>query len=213
MSWLSEVLGLQAAINWDDVLKLVLRFGLNIGFATIVIKATYSRLYRNRTYEFTYYAFNIVTFCLCILMRKVPAELGFALAIFAVFGVLRYRTQQIRIRDLTYMFLVIGIAILNAIAYKNVSLPELLFVNICIAGFTVLYERGPSLRHESSLRMVYDRVDLLKTEKRAELHSDIEQRTGVKAKRVEVLRMDLLRDAANIVVFYTGQPPGGHTGA
>ena len=208
MSSLYDILGLQVDINWADVIKLVLRFTINISFATVVIRFVYFKLYKNRTYEFTYFIFNIVTFCLCILMRKVPTELGFALAIFAVFGILRYRTEQIRIRDLTYLFIVIGIAIVNAIAYKNISLPELLFVNMCIVTFTFFYERGPFAHSESTLPIRYDRVDLLTPEKQEELYRDVEKRSGLKVRRIEVQKMDFLRDSANITIFYEEHAPG-----
>ena len=121
MNTFYEMLGFQSINNWVEIIKLVLRFSINMLFVFIVIKGVYTKLYKNRIYEFTYFIFNIVTFFLCILMRQVPAELGFALAIFAVFGVLRYRTEQIRMRDVTYLFIVIGIALVNAIAYKNVG--------------------------------------------------------------------------------------------
>jgi hypothetical protein len=210
MNTFFEILGLQADINWPDFIKLVLRFILNFSFAVIVIKICYSRLYKNKTYEFTYYMFNIITFCICILMRKVPASLGFALAIFAVFGVLRYRTEQIRIKDLTYMFIVIGIGIINAIAYKNISLWELLFVDVAITGFTVFYEIGPFAEHESTMPMMYDRVDLLKPENREKLYGDIEQRTGLRVRRVDVEKMDFLRDSSQIILFYEARPLPDH---
>ena len=142
-------------------------------------------------------------------MRKVPTELGFALAIFAVFGILRYRTEQIRIKDLTYLFIVIGIAIVNAIAYKNISLPELLFVNMSIVIFTFFYERGPFAHGESTLRILYDRVDLMVPEKQEELYMDIEKRSKLSVKRIDVQKIDFLRDSANITIFYAEQKLGG----
>lgn len=202
MNLISELLGLQTGIHWDDFVKLVLRFALNFATATIVIKAVYYRLYQNRAYAFTYYMFNIVTFSLCILLRKVPAELGFALAIFAVFGVLRYRTEQIKISNLTYLFIVIGIGIVNAVANKKISLPELLFVNAIIAGSTVLFELLPASKRVLFIPMHYDRMDLIKPDKKKELYEDVFKKTGFNIINIEIIKIDSLRDAAEILIKY-----------
>ena len=148
---LNELLGTKMLIDTPDFLKLATRLTLNLFFVTIVIRFVYYRLYKNREYLFTYYLFNVITFCLCLLLRKVPIELGFALGLFAVFGILRYRTEPIRIRDLTYLFIAIGLAILNAVANKKVSFAELLLVNSVIVGMTVLLTAfGTFIKHGES---------------------------------------------------------------
>lgn len=202
MNLISELLGLQIGVHWDDFFKLVLRFTLNFATAFIVIKFVYYHLYQNRTYAFTYYMFNIVTFCLCILLRKVPAELGFALAIFAVFGVLRYRTEQINILNLTYLFIVIGIGIVNAVANKKISLPELLFVNAVIAGSAILFELIPASTRAFWVPMHYDRLDLLKPNMKKEFYDDVFDKTGLDIINIEIVKIDSLRDAAEIMIKY-----------
>ena len=97
-----------------------------------------------------------------MLLRKVPAELGFALAIFGVFGMLRYRTEQIKTRDLTYLFMVIGIAIINAVANKKIGLGELLAVNAAIVGLAAILEYGPFSAAEETVPLLYDRLDPLR---------------------------------------------------
>lgn len=203
MNTFYEMLGFQSINNWVEIIKLILRFSINMLFVFIVIKGVYAKLYKNRIYEFTYFIFNIVTFFLCILMRQVPAELGFALAIFAVFGVLRYRTEQIRMRDVTYLFIVIGIALVNAIAYKNVSFTELIFVNICISFFTFIYERKTGSTNDHSTHIIYDTIALVRPEKKDEFYQDLEHRIGGKIIRVEILKIDYLRDVANLQVYYS----------
>jgi hypothetical protein len=202
MNYLADVLGVQTDTNWGDVTKLVWRFALDVSMLVVVVQFVYAKLYRNRTNVFTYYIFNLVTYALCALLRKVPAELGFALAIFAVFGILRYRTEQIRMRDLTYLFIVIGLGIINAIANKKISLPELLIANFSIVLVTVLLERGPFAASEVSVPLRYDRLDMLKPEARGSLHKDIAERMGITASRIEVEHIDFLRDSADIIVYY-----------
>ncbi len=177
---------------------------MNLAFTTIVVAAIYYRLYRNREFVFTYFVFNVITFSLCALLRKVPMELGFALGLFAVFGILRYRTEEIRMRDLTYLFIVIGIGILNAVANKKVSLVELVTVNVVIVGITALIELPAAARRQGSTPMLYDNLTLLRPDQHSALLADLANRTGLEVVRVQVHKIDLLRDAAEITVFYRG---------
>lgn len=196
-----ELFGFDAFVDWPDLAKLLLRLGLDLAVASVVIRLIYFRLYRGREYLFTYYLFNIITFSLCFLLRKVPAQLGFALAIFGIFGILRYRTEQIRIRDLTYLFIVIGIAIVNSVSNRGVSLAELLTVNGAIVGATAWLELVPR-NSEQALPMTYDRLDLLQPGKESDLIADIAHRTGSNVQHVAVQSVDMLRDAAEIVVYF-----------
>lgn len=198
-----SVLGLDTLVNPQDLLSLVSRLAVDLLFATVVIRGVYFRLYPNREYVFTYYTFNVITFSLCSLLTKVPVELGFALGLFAVFGILRYRTEAVRIRDQTYLFIVIGLGILNAVANGRISVAELLTVNAVIAGVTVLLELSPRSRSVQSTLMFYDNLDFLKPGCEAELFCDLITRTGLRVVRVNVQRVDMLRDAAEIEVFYT----------
>ncbi len=199
---MNQLLGFSTIFDWGDLAKLLSRLALNLVFTSIIIRLIYYRLYRNREYLFTFYLFNLITFFLCMLLRKVPAELGFALAIFGVFGILRYRTEQIRNRDLTYLFIVIGIAIMNAVANKSVSLAELLIANGMIVGVGAWLELKPSRLAEAAAPMLYDRLDLLRPGNEDKLASDIGARTGYKVLRVDVHRIDLLRDAAEITIHH-----------
>ncbi len=196
---MNDVLGAASFVNGEDLLRLTSRLAVDLVFATLVIRFVYYRLYSNREYVFTYYLFNVITFSLSLLLRKVPIELGFALGLFAVFGILRYRTEAIRMRDLTYLFIVIGLGILNALVNEKVSVAELLTVNVVIVGMTALLELGPSTRGQRSTPMLYDKLDLLRPGCEAELMSDIAERTGL---RVDVHRIDMLRDSAELTVHY-----------
>lgn len=187
--------------TWDFI-KLASRLALDLLFTWIVVSRVYARLYRNRELIFTYYLFNVITFSLCMLLRKVPMELGFALGLFAVFGILRYRTEEIRTRDLTYLFIVIGLAILNGVANKKVSLAEIVAVNAVIVGITAAIELAPSHRGTGHAPVLYDNLALLHPGREAELHADLGKRLGVRVLRVQVHRIDLLRDAAEITAHY-----------
>ena len=199
---MSELFGSNLVVNWLDLGRLLVRLLLDLAFATVVIRLIYYRLYRNREYVFTYFLFNLITFCLCLVLRKVSTHIGLALALFGVFGILRYRTEQIRIRDLTYLFIVIGIGVLNAFADQGVSIAELLAVDVVIVVTTAILELGSSRSMERSTLMCYDQLDLLRPGNEEKLIADINAKTGLTVVRVEINRVDLLRDAADITVFH-----------
>lgn len=200
----SDFFGTEEFIDASDFLQLVTRLGVNLAFASIVILAVYYRLYRNREFVFTYFVFNLITLTMCLLLRKVPMELGFALGLFAVFGILRYRTEEIRMRDLTYLFIMIGLGILNGVANKKVSTAELLLVNAAIVGITAGLELPAKARRFGSTPMLYDNLALLRPDQRDRLIADLSGRTGLDVVRVQMHRIDFLRDAAEITVFYRG---------
>lgn len=199
---MNDLFGTESFFDAQDFARLGVRLGVDLFFATLIIYFVYYRVYKNREFVFTYYVFNIITFSLCVLLRKVPMELGFALGLFGVFGILRYRTEQIRIRDLTYLFIVIGVALINAVANKKVSAAELLAVDVVIAGLCVVLELPKSGRRHGATPMIYDNLALLKPDKQAELLADLSHRTGMNVVRVDVNTIDFLRDSAEITVVY-----------
>ena len=207
---MSDVLGLHTSlIDYQDFAKLGSRLALDLFFTSIVVLWVYVRRYGRTEFVFTYFMFNVVTFTLCFLLRKVPIELGFALGLFAVFGILRYRTEAIRTPDLTYLFVVIGIAILNAVVNKKVSFAELLLVNSSIVGMAAFLETVPALRREKRQIVIYDNLELLRGEDKEALFKDLKARTGLDVKRVHVDRFDLLRDTARLTVVYSENGENG----
>ena len=129
-------------------------------------------------------------------------ELGFALGLFAVFGILRYRTEPIPIKEMTYLFIVIGLAMINALANKKISWAELVFVNTTILLVTLSFEKLWFNNEIQSKNVVYERIDLIKIEHRLEMIKDLKERTGLDIVRVQIGKIDLLRDIAIVTVFF-----------
>ena len=205
---MTEILGLYPDFfDLPGFAKLGLRFGLNLAFTAMIVLGVYVRRYGKNEYIFTYFMFNAITFALCFLLRKVPIELGFALGLFAVFGILRYRTESIRTQDLTYLFVVIGIAILNAVANRKVSLAELLLVNGSIVGLTALLEGLPMFRSEQSRSITYDNMDIIRRNDHEALIKDLRERTGINIQRVRIGSVNLLRDTAQVTVYFPEDNP------
>lgn len=203
---IEKYLGMDAFLDGSDTVRLVMRLCLMLLFVGLVIRS-YVRRYHSNELAFTYWAFATVTFCIAFLLRKVPMELGFALGLFAVFGVLRYRTESIAIKDLTYLFIVIGLALVNALANKKISLLELLIVNVVVTGGVWILESRPMVRRETSLLIVYDKIPLLAPSRRAELLKDLAARTGIPIHRMDIQEVNLLRDTVNIIVHFDAQAP------
>lgn len=184
----------------NDITRLLPALGLDLLCVTILTAGVYRKIHRNHEYILTYVMFNVVTFTMGALLKRVPMEIGFALGLFAVFGVLRYRTESIRIIDLTYLFVAIGIAMLNGIAGGQVSFVELAAANGLIVGLTAVLELGAGRRVMRWVPVFYDNLDLLRAEQRDALFADIQARTGLHVHDVAVDRVDMLREAAELRV-------------
>ena len=189
-------------MNWEDFIDLVIRTIFNTGVVVYLVRYLYYRSTPRKDYLFTYILISLVVFFMVFLLENIKLELGFALGLFAIFGIIRYRTRQIPIREMTYLFLVIGISVINALANSKVSYAELLLTNVVLLFITHLLEKVFLLKHESKKIINYENVELIKPEHRAELIGDLEERTGLTINRVEIGRIDYLRDAARIYIFY-----------
>jgi hypothetical protein len=181
---------------------LALRLLIDLCAVIGTVHLVYHRTYRKRETEFIYYVFNIVTFCLCFVLAKVPTQLGVGLALFGVFGILRYRTEQVGILDLTYLFIVIGLGVLNGVVTRDFALAELVILNGVILSTVAILERGSKRPALDSTAMVYDQLPLLQPGRQEELLADLRSRTGLSVERIEIGRYDLLRDAAEITIYY-----------
>jgi hypothetical protein len=196
-----ELFGATLFFDAGDFAKLLTRLVLDLAVVTLVVRVMYFPLYRRRDYVFVFYLLNIVTLFICTLLRKVPIELGFALGLFAVFGILRYRTEAMRSRDLTYLFVVIGIAIWNGLSNKKISVAELLLVNVVTVLAIYVLEHTSVGGLEEEQTVLYDKLDLIKPERHAELLADLRARTGLDVNRVSVCQIDLLKDTAQLSIF------------
>ena len=185
-----------------DFFKLLVKTAFNLSIILIIVRYIYYPVTKNKDYLFTYFLISLTVFLLCVLLDSVKLELGFALGLFAIFGIIRYRTDPIPIKEMTYLFLVIGISVVNALANKKISYAELIFANFMIVGVTLGLERIWLLRHESRKNVIYEKIELIKPEHRTELIADLKERTGIDVVRVEIRRIDFLKDIAHLRIFY-----------
>ena len=189
-------------MNWEDFWDLVIRACFNLFVVLILVRVLYYRITPRKEYLFTYILISVVVFFMIMLLENVGVEIGFALGLFAIFGMLRYRTQQIPIREMTYLFLVIGVSVINSLANRKVSYAELLLTNAVIVLVTYLLEKVFLMKTESKKLVFYEKIELIKPVMRTELIADLEERTGLIIHRVDIERVDYLRDAARIYIYY-----------
>jgi len=189
-------------INTVDFIELLVKFSLNTGVILILVRVLYYSITNRKDYLFTYLMISITVFLLCFLLESVKLQLGFALGLFAIFGILRYRTNPIPIREMTYLFMVIGISVINALANKKISFVELLFTNFSIVLIVWLFEKVFFFRHLTVKNIIYEKIDLIKPEFRDSLIKDLEIRTGLKIVKVEIGKINFLRDSASIQIYY-----------
>lgn len=189
-------------IDMANLLELVGRFALNLMVILILVRWFYFSTTRRKDFLFTYILISSIVFLLCFLLENVMLQIGFALGLFAIFGIIRYRTQSIPIKEMTYLFLIIGISVINALA-STASVSEIIFTNLVVILITYGLEKKWLLRHESSKSIIYEKINLIKPEHHQELLDDLQLRTGIsKISRIEIGEVDFLKDVCHITIFF-----------
>jgi len=193
--------------DYNDFGEMIIRFILDFIVAFIIIRVIYYPIHKRKDYLFTYFLFNILIFFICILLNSVKLKLGFAFGLFAIFGVLRYRTEQLPIKEMTYLFMIIAIAIINSLTNNKISIGEVLFTNITIIVAAYLLEKVFLLKHESRKSILYENIENIKPENYESLLADLKNRTGLSIHRVQIGRVDFLRDTVKLMVYYYEEDP------
>ena len=185
-----------------DFIELLVRSAFNFLIVGYIVRYLYYPVTKNKDYLFTYLLISVTVFFLCFLLENVKLELGFALGLFAIFGIIRYRTDAIPIKEMTYLFIVIGISVMNALVNKKISHAEVLFTNVMFIAITYGLEKIWLLKHESRKNITFEKIELILPERKEELLADLKERTGLNITRVEIRNVDFLRDTANLRIFY-----------
>ncbi len=189
-------------IDMASLLELLGRFALNLMVILILVRWFYFSTTRRKDFLFTYILISSIVFLLCFLLENVMLQIGFALGLFAIFGIIRYRTNAIPIKEMTYLFLIIGISVINALA-NTASIVEIIFTNLILIIITYGLEKKWLLKHESSKSIIYEKINLILPEHHQELLEDLQKRTGIsKISRVEIGEVDFLKDVCRIIIFF-----------
>jgi hypothetical protein len=189
-------------IPMESFWTLAIRFGFNMIATFIIVVMLYARNSKRKEFYFSYFAISLSVFMLVFLLQGVKLELGFALGLFAIFGIIRYRTDAIPIKEMTYLFVIIAVSVINALSKDFLGYLELTLVNILLVGALWILEHILMLRQEDSLQIIYENIENIHEDREAELIADLEKRTGIKIRRYRIDKVDFLRDVARITIWF-----------
>ena len=208
---LGNMIGL-TLLDPQHFISLVMRFIINLIVVIVIARCFYYPHSRRRDYMFIYILMSMSIFLLVSLMEGDGMNLGAAMGLFAIFGIMRFRTEAVPIREMTYLFMLIAVSVVNALGraeyhpkadyWDGFGLVTIIFVNLVFVGMAWLFESSKLVSSSCSKYILYDNVSLVSPEKRDELKADLEKRTGLHITRLEVGTIDFLKDACMIRIFY-----------
>ncbi len=202
----------EVTLNGMDAM---LKFASKIGFRLLIdlvtifvlVRLIYYPIYKQSEYYFMFAIFNLIIFMISFLLNKVDLSMGAAFGLFAVFSMLRYRTESISIKDMTYLFLCIAIGLLTAVtkikdAEDKYEYIFLIGLNSAVLVLTWFLETNRFVKKEMSKFITYENIELIQSHRQAELLEDIKLRTGINIHRFTVQRINFLKDSAIIKIYF-----------
>lgn len=180
--------------------KFFLRLLIDVLAMVVLIRLVYFPIYKKKDFFFTFFMFNIIIFILTYLLNKVDISMGAAFGLFAVFSLLRYRTENISTKDMTYLFITIALGLITSVSkgtYFEISL-----INMIVIGFVYALDGNLLLKNEMIQFVQYEHIENIKPENQAVLLDDLKKRTGLNIHKISVSRVDFLRDTAVIKIYY-----------
>jgi len=198
-------MSIESILTEHDLISLLIRFGLNMSILFILIGLIYYRFSRKTEFLFSFLIMGIVIFLICSILDSVKLELGMALGLFAVFSILRFRTVNFSAKDMTYIFAVIGISVINSLANVPPPFISAIVINSLILISVLVLELYLKSQASSSLLVIYDNLKLLKSETDPELLKDLTEQTGRKIEKVKITKFDISRGIAELEVFFKGE--------
>ncbi len=197
----------------SDLMSFLMSFGFNLLVVLIIVRFIYYPSTHNKSYVFTFIAFNTIIFFVLSFLSSIEIGVGVGFGLFAIFSILRYRTDPLPIREMTYLFIIAALPVMNSAAVSGIIWPQLLAANTAILSIMYVLEKEWGFKYEASKDIVYEKIELIRPDRRAELLADLEERTGLKIKRIIIGKVDFLRDIVNIKIFYKDQADDGWTGS
>jgi hypothetical protein len=187
--------------------KITFRLSIDLLTVFILVRYIYFPIYRHREFFFMFVIFNLIIFLVSFLLNKVELSMGAAFGLFAVFSMLRYRTENISIKDMTYLFLSIAVGLVSAVTKIKGAADSLEYlflggVNLSILLITYLLESKIFVKKEFIKTIIYENIELIQSHKQEELIVDIRNRTGLPVHRISVQQINFLKDSAQIKIYY-----------
>lgn len=186
----------------DELVLFLIGFGLNFLTALVLVRFIYYPSTHDKRYVFTFLAFNTIIFLVVSMLSKLEVGIGVGFGLFAVFSILRYRTDPIPVREMTYLFVIAALPVMNSAALSGGIWPQIIIANFAVLILLMVLEKGWGFHFEGYKRIVYEKIELIHPDRRAELLSDLENRTGIKIKRINIGKINFLRDTVELKIYY-----------
>lgn len=190
----------------DTLLSFGMGFALNITIVFIIVRYIYYPQQRTKDYVFTFFTFNTIIFFVMGFMNNTNLSVGAGFGLFAIFSILRYRTDTIPIREMTYLFVLIALAVVNALLLQGAAYAEFAVVNLSIIAMLYVLEKEWGFEYEVRKSITYERIEMIRPENWQLLLEDLQQRLGVPVNRVEIGRLNFLKDTVELKVYYDNRP-------
>lgn len=188
--------------DWQLIVGLLLNFSVSL----LIIRGIYYPTRRNKEYVLAFLTLNTAVFLISSLLGGVDLSVGFGFSLFAIFSVLRYRTDPIPVREMTYLFILMALPVMDAVLLSQGSYLALLVANGMTVLVLVIGEKGWGCHYDQKQSILYEKIDLIKPENHDRLLADLCERTGLAVTRCEVGRIDFLRDVAELKIYYSSAP-------
>lgn len=188
----------------NTLIQSVAAFAVNLAVVLVIVRFIYYPQQRDKNYVFTFVAFNTIIYFVVGLLNNTDISIGVGFGLFAIFSILRYRTETIPIREMTYLFIVIALPVLNGVLLDGGHFAELAVANLATVGVLFALERGWGFAYEMRKTINYERIDLIRPENWGLLMADLQERTGLPITRIEIGKLNFLRDSAVIHIYYDG---------
>lgn len=176
-------------------------FLINLAIIIVIVRFIYYPRQRSKDYVFTFFAFNTIIFFVMSLLNDSSISLGAGFGLFAIFSILRYRTDPIPIREMTYLFILTALPVINSVLLGTYAYPEFIITNAAVIGVLYVLEMGWGFKYEIRKTIQYERIDMIRPDNWSELLADLEERTGLPIKRIEIGSFNFLRDSAHITIY------------
>lgn len=193
----------------NDFGTFLLSFGLNFIVALVLVRFVYYPTTHNKQYVFTFLAFNTVIFFVLSFMNSIELGVGVGFGLFAIFSILRYRTDPIPIREMTYLFITAALPVMNSAGTSGDIWPQLIAADAAILIIMWVLEKEWGFRYELSKRIVYEKIELIRPDRQVEMLADLRERTGLKIKRVAIGKINFMKDTADLKIYYEDPKQAG----
>jgi hypothetical protein len=197
------------ALFMSDLVSFLLGFGFNFVIALLLVRFIYYPVTHNKRYVFTFLAFNTVIYFVLSFLTSIEISLGVGFGLFAIFTILRYRTDPIPVREMTYLFVIVALPVMNSASNDSSLWPQLVAANLATLVILFILEREWGFHFDSSKRILYEKIELIRPDRYEEMLADLENRTGLKIKRISIGKVNFLRDTADLTVYFDERSANG----